>query len=250
MTLRWLNLAGMIHVADICCRPKESSDLCHKCDSESSAVVHKQGGYHGMLYACERCDTDWQDEPIPTNIDWMHGIEEPILASVRARLKETPMDKIQTDVDEMCTCGHPRSRHGKVANRRCEWGTDPNSCNCGAFEALQTPPYPTKQHWALEAIRVHLNCAPDSQEVVNAVRNQSHELQLYKSELERLKRIYAAAPIPMRLTCPECGELHVDVGEFATKVHHTHSCQACGLTWRPAVVATVGVQFLPGFKNP
>lgn len=40
-------------------------------------------------------------------------------------------------------------------------------------------------------------------------------------------------PIPMRLTCPQCGQLHVDAGEFATKPHHTHSCQSCG----------------PGFKN-
>lgn len=38
-------------------------------------------------------------------------------------------------------------------------------------------------------------------------------------------------------------------GEFATKPHHTHSCQFCGLTWRPAVVCTVGVRFLPGFRN-
>jgi len=56
-------------------------------------------------------------------------------------------------------------------------------------------------------------------------------------------------PIPMRLVCPTCGALHVDEGEFATKPHHTHSCQTCGMTWRPAVVPTVGVRFLPGFKN-
>ena len=56
-------------------------------------------------------------------------------------------------------------------------------------------------------------------------------------------------PIPMRLICPGCNSLHIDEGAFATKLHHTHSCQYCGLTWRPAVVATVGVQFLPGFKN-
>lgn len=56
-------------------------------------------------------------------------------------------------------------------------------------------------------------------------------------------------PIPMRLTCPECGELHLDQGEFATKPHHTHACQECGCVWRPAVVPTVGVRFLPGFKN-
>lgn len=56
-------------------------------------------------------------------------------------------------------------------------------------------------------------------------------------------------PIPMRIPCPACGELHIDEGEFATKSHHTHACQLCGNVWRPAVVATVGVKFLPGFKN-
>jgi rubredoxin len=56
-------------------------------------------------------------------------------------------------------------------------------------------------------------------------------------------------PIPMRLPCPSCGSLHLDVGEFATKVHHTHACQECGMVWRPAVEPTVGVAFLPGFKN-
>jgi len=56
-------------------------------------------------------------------------------------------------------------------------------------------------------------------------------------------------PIPMILHCPECGERHVDVGEFATKLHHTHACQVCGMVWRPAIGPTVGVQFLPGFKN-
>lgn len=58
-----------------------------------------------------------------------------------------------------------------------------------------------------------------------------------------------AKPIPMRLRCPQCGELHIDEGEFATKPHHTHACQECGEVWRPAIVCTVGVEFLPGFKN-
>lgn len=55
--------------------------------------------------------------------------------------------------------------------------------------------------------------------------------------------------IPMRIPCPTCGQLHIDAGEFAIKPHHTHACQYCGCVWRPAVVATVGVRFLPGFKN-
>jgi len=63
------------------------------------------------------------------------------------------------------------------------------------------------------------------------------------------KQLRVVYMVPMRLTCPDCGTLHIDEGEFAKKPHHTHSCQNCGLTWRPAVVYTVGVKFLPGFKN-
>ena len=56
-------------------------------------------------------------------------------------------------------------------------------------------------------------------------------------------------PIPMLLTCPSCGDRHIDDGEWATRSHHTHACQSCGMVWRPAIVATCGVQFLPGFFN-
>lgn len=56
-------------------------------------------------------------------------------------------------------------------------------------------------------------------------------------------------PIPMLLWCPECFERHLDVGIYQHKPHHTHACQNCGHVWRPAIVATCGVKFLPGFKN-
>jgi len=55
--------------------------------------------------------------------------------------------------------------------------------------------------------------------------------------------------IPMLLICPECKCRHIDEGEFATKPHHTHACQYCGMVWRPAIGPTIGVRFLPGFKN-
>ena len=58
-----------------------------------------------------------------------------------------------------------------------------------------------------------------------------------------------ATPLPVVIHCPECSERHIDDGEFATKPHHTHACQNCGLVWRPAIQCTVGVRFLPGFKN-
>lgn len=61
----------------------------------------------------------------------------------------------------------------------------------------------------------------------------------------------ALKPVPMLLWCPLCHVKHVDEGEFETRPHHTHACQnqKCGLVWRPALVATVGVDCLPGFKN-
>jgi rubredoxin len=73
------------------------------------------------------------------------------------------------------------------------------------------------------------------------VAKMRKEIGLEKTEPEK--------PIPLIITCPSCGKRHIDEGEWATRNHHTHSCQYCGFTWRPAVVATVGVQFLPGFKN-
>ena len=59
----------------------------------------------------------------------------------------------------------------------------------------------------------------------------------------------SAEPIPIILWCPSCNTRHIDEGEFATRSHHSHACQTCGLVWRPAIVPTVGVQFLPGFKD-
>ncbi|MWA18073.1 hypothetical protein [Burkholderia pseudomallei] len=70
----------------------------------------------------------------------------------------------------------------------------------------------------------------------------------------------AAAPIPMLLFCPKCGEQHIDApepadadidvdgtvitatSEWANPPHRSHLCHACGIVWRPADVATVGVQ--------
>jgi hypothetical protein len=70
-----------------------------------------------------------------------------------------------------------------------------------------------------------------------------------RTHQQAIERISREHPIPMLLQCPCCAARHIDEGEWATKPHHTHACQNCGLAWRPAVVDTVGVRFLPGFKN-
>lgn len=74
-------------------------------------------------------------------------------------------------------------------------------------------------------------------------------IQYLKSK-EKVRTSDLDPPIPTILPCPMCGTKHVDKGKFATKRHHTHACQKCGLVWRPAIVATVGVEFLPDYKDP
>lgn len=70
-------------------------------------------------------------------------------------------------------------------------------------------------------------------------------IDMIAKERDALKAaIVRGVPIRMRLVCEACGELHVDAGEFATKPHHTHQCERCGLTWRPAIENTVGVRHL------
>jgi hypothetical protein len=50
-------------------------------------------------------------------------------------------------------------------------------------------------------------------------------------------------PVQMNIFCPVCKAQHVDRGEWATRPHKTHQCQApeCGHEWRPFDFPTVGV---------
>lgn len=78
------------------------------------------------------------------------------------------------------------------------------------------------------------------------------EIANLKAHVERLTQANLDLQLKqtdMLLWCPECHERHIDEGDFETKEHHTHACQHCGHVWRPAIVPTRGVRFLPGFKN-
>lgn len=95
----------------------------------------------------------------------------------------------------------------------------------------------------------------ESQKLVSIFRERLANAETLYVDLKRdfdhvcSQRDAVYAPIPMILTCPSCLARHIDVGEFATKSHHTHACQNCGMVWRPAIVATVGVGFLPGYRD-
>lgn len=66
------------------------------------------------------------------------------------------------------------------------------------------------------------------------------------AQIEQLEK-----PIPLILFCPMCHARHVDAGRLMRKPHRDHACQAegCGHVWRPAIVPTVGVAHLPGYKD-
>ena len=79
-----------------------------------------------------------------------------------------------------------------------------------------------------------------------------------------------ARPMPIVTHCPNCGLIHVDRGEWATKPHKTHRCvdyteqledievadgaggfkkvaqicvtPGCGFEWQPSLINTVGVE--------
>jgi hypothetical protein len=94
---------------------------------------------------------------------------------------------------------------------------------------------------------IHLAEAQSSKEMKDTLCNVA---SLAARALDAALNPPPPEPVPMLLNCPDCGERHIDEDEFATKPHKDHSCQFCGRTWRPAVVPTVGVMFLPGYKNP
>lgn len=123
-------------------------------------------------------------------------------------------------------------------------GESNNHCNCGAdlpSPSAAPPPKHTKEcdeTWRRMTLRpgdrMLCVCAGAPLERSDPPRPSLHD-----------------GVIPMRLVCEACGRLHIDEGEWATRPHHTHTCQYedCGLTWRPAIVHTVGVRFLPGFRS-
>lgn len=110
----------------------------------------------------------------------------------------------------------------------------------------------------------------DGQVTLRGSFNLAHLRELLKQEASATGAVVHARvfldqeqPVPMLLHCPMCHTRHIDEGEFATRPHHTHACQGfmplkpgqtklqrCGHVWRPAIVATVGVEALPGFLNP
>lgn len=55
-----------------------------------------------------------------------------------------------------------------------------------------------------------------------------------------------SAPIEMLLFCPRCEEQHIDApkGDWTNPPHATHTCQHCGLNWRPSNALTTGVKLI------
>jgi hypothetical protein len=103
---------------------------------------------------------------------------------------------------------------------------------------------PRNGSWAFEVLANALQCGTEPQVIINTVRELRNRLHTAEHKVKE-----SDEPIPMILHCPSCHVRHIDT-VYSPKIHHSHACQHCGAVWRPAKVATVGVQFLPGFKDP
>lgn len=144
----------------------------------------------------------------------------------------------------------PRSNGGVACD------VEQGPCACGAWhkgEAIKP-----LSSWSKHRVTGLIHRAMHDQ-IVAGLRDENDAARRRIDELEKALEggrafdvtgeKYVTKPVAMRLTCPMCTELHVDVGLFATKAHHTHACQFCGHVWRPSVEPTVGVRFLPGYQD-
>ena len=61
-----------------------------------------------------------------------------------------------------------------------------------------------------------------------------------EGKMHALRAIKHGEPVPMKLYCPKCYTQHLDEGEWKTRLHKTHQCQACKHKWRDYEIATVG----------
>jgi hypothetical protein len=185
-------------------------------------------------------------------------------ASARREPAPQPAEPSDTRHRHCVTCGHALLEY--VATMTVHERVDDPSgavvvpvlyrcANCGAMEApyRRVEPPPVEQvTFGFDAPRApteFVECAtchakPGAPELCGSCLHNRSAIALLNRQLGD-----KCAPIPMRLHCPLCHELHVDQGTFATKPHRDHVCQHCGHVWRPALVPTVGVQFLPGYKD-
>lgn len=61
-----------------------------------------------------------------------------------------------------------------------------------------------------------------------------------------IKKIIESEPVPVLLFCPNCKAQHIDAPEpekgWTNPPHKSHLCHYCKTIWRPADVATTGVE--------
>ena len=103
---------------------------------------------------------------------------------------------------------------------------------------------PTAVRVAEGGFYAHRTCADNVARILKLATQPMHDLDAQLTAAEHRERallhtLYtvlkplvdekalAERVVPMLLECPGCGERHIDEGEFATKVHHTHACQHC-----------------------
>lgn len=144
--------------------------------------------------------------------------------------------------DHEITPGHDGAVHTREVPKRFRVTFDNPDGN--RISEYGNSPQEALHGWAVQMrIIVRVMYRPDDETVNDCIATARGE------ERVRATADHANTTRDLIFTCPSCGERHIDEGEFATKAHHTHACQHCGMVWRPGIGATRGVRFLPGYKN-
>lgn len=91
----------------------------------------------------------------------------------------------------------------------------------------------------------------DDCEIFVGITQSGERVEERRSGQDRRKA--SATPLPMLLFCPRCQKQHIDAPEPATgwtnPPHATHTCQHCGLLWRPSNHNTEGVEFVKAAED-
>lgn len=241
------------------------SEWCWPCYAK--AIVEDRGG---MARAFERLEAGGPDCDEPTRLmvltyrealqrqpsdrevdalcwAWQHGIAEG--RDKAARLLKGRMEAYATVAKSL---HEPAPRGESVHGPIFEAIVEANDQRIAAQRQADHEASRVEQENALaDAALAYAECFAAVAEValVEEAKAQHAALNEAWDRLSEAARVWSTrTPIPITLWCPN-GHRHVDKGAFEAKPHHTHSCQVCGITWRPAVVDTVGVLYLPGFKD-
>jgi DNA-directed RNA polymerase subunit RPC12/RpoP len=90
--------------------------------------------------------------------------------------------------------------------------------------------YPS--HIGAVLLTIHQDGGPQVIHIAKTICDCGNERQLQYAFRRLNNAVTRHKPMRTLLVCPKCNYRHMDLGEWATRPHHTHECQECKFKWR------------------